>query len=99
MTTPPTGQHADQLVNHWFWRPGWRPGRRFYTWHLTFEDQDDVHSLVMEYQSALRNVVGLDFVPPQWLHITMQGVGFVDEVSNTDIAAIADAACSHLAKL
>jgi hypothetical protein len=27
------------MRRHWWWRPGWRPGRRLYAWHLTFGDQ------------------------------------------------------------
>src|SRR5262249_45337699 len=29
----PTDTHPATLRNHWYWRPGWRPGRHFYTWH------------------------------------------------------------------
>ncbi|MDT5026262.1 MAG: hypothetical protein QOE61_2688, partial [Micromonosporaceae bacterium] len=35
-------EHTDDLRDHWYWRPGWSVGRRFYTWHLTFADQPDV---------------------------------------------------------
>ncbi|HMH90378.1 MAG TPA: 2'-5' RNA ligase family protein, partial [Streptosporangiaceae bacterium] len=40
---------------------------------------------------------GLDFVPARWLHLTTQGVGFTDEVSEPDIEAIVSAARSRLA--
>ncbi|MFS8101935.1 2'-5' RNA ligase family protein [Lentzea alba] len=83
--------HAEQLVNHWYWRPGWEPGREFYTWHLTFEDEHELHRLVAEYQDALRGVQELDMVPISWLHVTMQGVGFADEVAEAELAALADA--------
>ncbi|WP_407936524.1 2'-5' RNA ligase family protein [Lentzea tibetensis] len=92
-------EHADQLVNHWYWRPGWRPGRQFYTWHLTFEGQDDVRRLVTQYQDALTDVPGLDMVPLPWLHVTMQGVGFVDAVSESEVRAIVAAARARLAKI
>jgi 2'-5' RNA ligase len=92
-------EHATQLRNHWYWRPGHRPGRPFYTWHLTFESQHDLHRLVAEYHDALRDVPGLDLVPIPWLHITMQGIGFIDEVSDTDRDAIIDAASRRLAKI
>ena len=26
-----------QTRSHWWWRPGWGPGARFLTFHLTFE--------------------------------------------------------------
>jgi 2'-5' RNA ligase len=87
----PDAEHATQLVDHWYWRPGHRPGRPFYTWHLTFEDQHDLHRLVSQYQTALRALPFLDLVPVEWLHITMQGVGFTDEVPRDDLAALVDA--------
>ncbi|MFE5868830.1 2'-5' RNA ligase family protein [Streptomyces roseifaciens] len=91
MSTQP--QH---MANHWWWRPGWRPGRTFYTWHLTFQDASDVHRLAETYRQALGVVPGLDLVPDQWLHLTMQGIGFVDEVPEEEARAIADAAASRL---
>ncbi|MEV0220323.1 2'-5' RNA ligase family protein [Streptomyces sp. NPDC050704] len=93
MTTQP-----ENMRNHWWWRPGWSVGRRFYTWHLTFEGQDDVHRLAAEYRSALAPVGSLlTPIPDQWLHLTMQGIGFVGEVKEADVRAIAEAACAHLA--
>ncbi|HEV2780369.1 MAG TPA: 2'-5' RNA ligase family protein [Actinophytocola sp.] len=94
-----TTEHATQLRNHWWWRPGWRADRQFYTWHLTFTGQRDLHRLVTAYQHALRDVPGLDLIPVDWLHLTMQGVGFVDEIAPADIRAIADTATRHLAEL
>lgn len=91
--------HATQLRNHWWWRPGWNADRRFYTWHLTFDGQHQLHQLVSAYQDALSDVPGLDLIPAPWLHLTMQGVGFVDEVHPDQAHAIADAASQRLAKL
>lgn len=95
----PHTEHATQLRNHWYWRPGHRPGRPFYAWHLTFNGQHDLHRLVAEYHQVLRDVPGLDLVPIPWLHITMQGIGFIDEVSDTDRDAIVDAAGRRLATI
>lgn len=94
---PPT--HATQLRNHWWWRPGWNADRRFYTWHLTFEGQRQLHQLVSAYQDALSDVPCLDLIPLRWLHLTMQGVGFTDEVHPDEPHAIADAASQRLAEL
>lgn len=88
----------EAMRNHWWWRPGWSVGRRFYTWHLTFEGQEDVHRLATEYRTALaplRDI--LTPIPDQWLHLTMQGIGFVGETSEHDIQAIVDAAHTSLA--
>ncbi|MFB7618323.1 2'-5' RNA ligase family protein [Kitasatospora sp. NPDC056181] len=87
------------MADHWWWRPGWNTGRRFYTWHLTFDDATDLHHLAADYRRALKDVPGLDLVPDQWLHLTMQGLGFTDDVPEADVRAIADAATHHLAKI
>ncbi|MFI9391717.1 2'-5' RNA ligase family protein [Streptomyces bauhiniae] len=91
---------SNALRNHWWWRPGWSVGRRFYTWHLTWEGQDDVHRLAAEYRDALAPFAGeLTLIPDRWLHLTMQGIGFVGEVAERDVRAIADAASERLASV
>jgi 2'-5' RNA ligase len=73
-------------------------GRRFYTWHLTFDGQDDVHRLAAEYRSALAPLGDvLTPIPDRWLHLTMQGIGFVGETKEQDLIAIVDAARTRLA--
>jgi len=84
------------MREHW-WRPGWRPGRRMYAWHVTFRDQPAVQDLAARARAVLRDVPGLELVPGPWLHLTMQGIGFSDEVSVGDLAAINAAARSRLA--
>jgi 2'-5' RNA ligase len=81
----------DRMRDHWYWRPGWRVGRSFYTWHLTFSSAADVHRLAGQYRAQLADLPGLDPIPDRWLHLTMQGVGFTDEVSPADAAKIAEA--------
>ena len=107
MTSAEPGS-PEQVRNHWWWRPGWRVGRRFYTWHLTFDEETvsagyaTLHQVVREYQAHLAKLPGLDLVPPVWLHLTMQGLGFVDEVSEEDargIVAAVHARCGGLAPL
>ncbi|MGH8903805.1 MAG: 2'-5' RNA ligase family protein [Egibacteraceae bacterium] len=90
--------HAAQMRDHWWWRPGWRVGRRFYTWFLTFEGQHDVRRLAQVYQDRL-DVQSLDLVPLEWLHLTMQGVGFVDEVNAEEVERVASAAAVRCACL
>ncbi|MFB9895037.1 2'-5' RNA ligase family protein [Planobispora takensis] len=84
------------MRDHWWWRPGWRVGRRMYTFHTTFDDQPELHRLVTAYQTALDGLGGLDIIPLKWLHLTMQGIGFTDEVSTDDVDAIAAAVTSRL---
>ncbi|KNB52928.1 2'-5' RNA ligase family protein [Streptomyces caatingaensis] len=88
--------HHEAMANHWWWRPGWRQSRRFYTWHFTFQHATEVHRLAETYRQGLAGVPGLDLVPDRWLHLTMQGLGFVDEVAEKDVRAIVEAAASRL---
>jgi len=69
-----------QLADHWWQRPGRRPGRRQYHWHILFRDQPRMHELVAAAQRKLADLPGLDLVPLQWLHLTTLVVGFADEV-------------------
>lgn len=89
----------ENMADHWWWRPGWKPGRRMYTWHITFDDQPSIRDLAALYQTRLSGLPGLDLIPARWLHLTTQGVGFTDEVSDTDVDAIADRARQRLAKV
>ncbi|MFF7156392.1 2'-5' RNA ligase family protein [Streptomyces sp. NPDC008139] len=66
---------------------------------MTFDDQADVHRFAAEYRAALAPVGGLDLIPDRWLHLTMQGVGFVGEVPEDTVDAIAEAAKLRLAVL
>jgi 2'-5' RNA ligase len=87
---------ADHMRNHWWWRPGWRVGRRMYTWHVTFDDHPELHELVSAYQAALSPLGGLDLIPARWLHLTMQGIAFTDEIDPQEIANIVEAARKRL---
>ncbi|MFB7329936.1 2'-5' RNA ligase family protein [Streptomyces sp. NPDC056190] len=88
------------MRNHWWWRPGWSVGRRFYTWHMTFDGQEDVQRLAAEYRKTLAPVGDvLTLIPNRWLHLTMQGIGFVGEVKEQDVHAIVDAARPRLAAI
>jgi hypothetical protein len=87
------------MADHWYWRPGWHVGRRFYTWHFTFQDRTELHAHAASYRQALADFPTLDLVPDRWLHLTTQGVGFVDEVDQGDVDAIVQAAVKRLAAL
>ena len=87
------------MRDHWWWRPGWRVGRSFYTWHVTFDDQPAVHQLAADYAPMLKDLSTLDLIPVRWLHLTMQGIGFTDEVDRADVGAIVDAARSRCTEL
>ncbi len=95
-TSEQTPAHAAAVRDHWWWRPGWRAGREFYTWHLTFPTAHNLHALVDAHQDQLRALPGLDMVPRQWLHLTMQGIGFTDEITEADAGQITAAARRRL---
>lgn len=73
------------MRDHWYRRPGWRAGRRMYTWHVTFADQPVMRSVVEAYQAVLGGLPGLVMVPFEWTHLTVQGLGFTDEVDRADV--------------
>lgn len=88
--------------DHWWWRPGWRIGRSHYTWHITFESYPAVHQLAGRYADFVRKFPTLDAVAISGLHLTMQGIGFSDEVSLYDIERITAAAqvrCRNISPL
>jgi 2'-5' RNA ligase len=93
------------MRRHWWWRPGWRPGRRQYAWHLTFGDQTvsrgraDLRRAVGGYQIRLAGLPGLDLVLAEWLHLTVQGIGFADEVGAGEVERIVAAVRRRCAAL
>lgn len=94
-----TTTHADILRDHWWWRPGWQTGTRFYTWHLTFDGRDGLHQLVDHYHAVLSGFAGLDLIPHRWLHVTMQGVGHVDQIDDVQVGRVITAVRARLAEL
>ncbi|WP_198036857.1 2'-5' RNA ligase family protein [Nocardia sp. BMG51109] len=86
----------ERTRDHWWWRPGWRPGRSFYTWHLTFADNSAAAGLVEQFAPTLADIPTMQPVAPNGLHITIQGIGFADAVSSNDLERIADTASEIL---
>jgi 2'-5' RNA ligase len=82
--------------NHWWWRPGWQTGRHFYACHLTLDDQPRLRELVSIYQQAIDDLPGLDLIPARWLHLTMQGIGFTDEISPAELDDVTGALAREL---
>jgi len=85
--------------DHWWWRPDWRQGRHFYACHLTLDDQPELRQLVRGYQAATRELPFLDQIPAEWLHLTMQGIGFTDQISEREITDITASLRCELASL
>jgi 2'-5' RNA ligase len=87
---------VESLRNHWWWRPGWRAGRHLYACHLTLDDQPQLLDLVRRYQDTLAQLENLDLIPPGSLHLTMQRIGWADEVSPAELAAVAERIADRL---
>jgi 2'-5' RNA ligase len=68
-----------------------------YTWHVTFADVPAVQELAAAARVRLAGLDGLDPVPGRWLHLTTQDVGFTDEITDAELAAITGAASARLA--
>jgi 2'-5' RNA ligase len=93
--------HRDHvpLRDHWWPRPGWRPGRIALTWHLIFPECPALAEHAAAYQRALDGLPGVDPVPAEWLHLTVQAVGWADEVPSSTVAAVVDAVRARASKL
>ncbi|MEJ1105470.1 MULTISPECIES: 2'-5' RNA ligase family protein [unclassified Kribbella] len=92
-------RHATELRDHWWWRPGWGIGARFYAFHLAVGQCDELASLVAWCQKAIEGMPGLDPIPREWLHITMQGLAFVDDISPEDLASVVKTTRATLAQI
>jgi 2'-5' RNA ligase len=89
----------ERMTDHWWWRPGVRPSRRLYVWHILLDDQPDVLALARQCQALLADVPGLDLVPAPWLHMTTQIVGFADEIDDAEVDAMCESAAKRLQRL
>jgi 2'-5' RNA ligase len=102
MTSPPRRPpypDPDALVNHWWWRPGWHVGTRFYTWHVTVADVTALADHVEAYQDSLRRFSFLDLIPREWLHITLQGIDHAELVTNEHRTAVVEGVQRRLASI
>lgn len=81
---------SSELTDHWNELDGWNRHRALLACYLTFEDQPGLHALADAYQTPLKGLTQLDPILPDWLHATVQGVGFADELPAGSADAIAD---------
>jgi 2'-5' RNA ligase len=80
--------------------PEWKEGDRgLWAMYLTFHDQPELHDVVTGYQDVLSAHSGLDLVHQDWLHMTVNGVGFTDEVApsaiETLVSQISESMAAH----
>ncbi|MEV0033778.1 2'-5' RNA ligase family protein [Nocardia sp. NPDC050793] len=89
-------EQQESTISHWWWRPGWSIGKAFYTWHV-IPEQPAARGLVAAFASTLAQVATMDPVDAAGLHITVQGIGFIDEVAEVDLERIMKAVRERLA--
>ncbi|MFE9575316.1 2'-5' RNA ligase family protein [Nocardia sp. NPDC006044] len=105
MRSPPTRTEQteamadDSTRDHWWWRPGWKMGRSFYTWHVTFDDNSPAGQLVARFAPTLARIPTMSPVSRAGLHITVQGIGFTDEVAEPDVKRISDTTTERLSRI
>jgi len=58
---------------------------------MTFEGADNLHDTARRAGQALGGVRSVDVVPPEWLHLTMTGVGFAGDFDSGAVTSIAAA--------
>jgi 2'-5' RNA ligase len=88
---------AATVVNHWTEMSEWWPGRTLFACYLTFETRPELHQVVTAYQGALADLPGLDLIWQEWLHLTVQGIAFTDELDPGQAARLAAAVRDELA--
>ncbi|MEV4270357.1 2'-5' RNA ligase family protein [Micromonospora aurantiaca (nom. illeg.)] len=66
---------------------------------MTFEDQPELYRLADSYRSAVAAAPTATLIPDQWLHLTVQGIGFTDETSDATLGAVIEEAGKQLAQL
>jgi 2'-5' RNA ligase len=80
------------LRNHWQWRPEWVSDRPCLLWYLTFESQPQLSRQAEQVHACLRDVPTVDVVPLPWLHLTLDDVGFADELTPRQIEEVVGSA-------
>ncbi len=85
------------LSSHWQWRPEWVVDRACLLWYLTFESQPDLSRRAEQVRACLGDVASVDVVPPAWLHLTLDDVGFADEVGPVQVEQVVASARASVA--
>jgi 2'-5' RNA ligase len=75
-----TGMTGPGMTDHWGPLEGWTPERELLACYLTFAEQPALHALVDAYARPVKDLAGLDPVPVEWLHTTLQGIAFTDQL-------------------
>ena len=88
---------AQEMRDHWVWRPEWTPERTCLYWYLTFQE-DEITSAVGEPAlEEVRRTAWLDAIPPRWCHVTLTDIGFADELEASEVRRVGDAVARSVA--
>lgn len=84
----------DRMSNHWD-RPGWGAHDRTYYWMLTFPAATD---LIAEARACQQHLAhhGLDPVPEDGLHITMNRIGSLQDIPRVGVDELARQAAARV---
>lgn len=85
------------LDNHWVDLDEWRGARELWAFYVTFSEHSDLHDYVERQQAVLRDLGGLDWVLPGWLHLTVQGVAFADSLDEDTVGRLREAGAAVVA--
>ena len=82
---------AQEMRDHWVWRPEWTPERTCLYWYLTFADDEIASALGEPALEAIRRTPWLDAIPPRWCHVTLTDIGFADDLEVSQVRRVRDA--------
>lgn len=80
------------MKNHWAREEPWRPDQRLWALYVNCGAIPSLVTHATAFQERLSGVRGLDLVEPRWLHMTVLGVAFVEEVDPADMVRLLDRA-------
>jgi 2'-5' RNA ligase len=87
-----------RMRDHWAREQPWRADQRLWALYVTCGSIPSVVGHARQYQERLFGMRGLDLVEPRWLHLTVLGVAFVDEVDPVAMARLVEQASAIVAE-
>jgi 2'-5' RNA ligase len=82
---------AQEMRDHWVWRPEWTPERTCLYWYIIFEDDQIAAAVGESALEEVRRTPWLDAIPPRWCHVTLTDIGFADELDDSEVRRVRDA--------
>jgi len=92
---------AEDLADHWTWRPDWTTERACLLWYITFTEPQhaELHRLTRAVHDGLADEPTIDPVPLPWLHLTLDDVGFEDRLGPGEVADVVAAVFARIGDL